>query len=139
MVARFAHAVFALGLGLGTLAAPSLATASTPGAEGTEQHFAVVRITVTQADGQVLRATQTVPWGDTAKLELAGKNAHAIAIAVGEADRVGVSYARDGAVVLSEASVKIEGRQSTVVHSDEAATIAVRIVRTTARVQSKPM
>src|SRR5690606_17554826 len=64
MVGRTLRALLVGTLTLGAIALPI--AAGTASAAAVEQQFAVVRLTIEQADGKVLRATQTVPWGQAA-------------------------------------------------------------------------
>ena len=134
MVGRSIRALFVFSITLGAAVAP--VAASTAEAAVVEQQFAVVRLTIEQADGKVLRATQTVPWGEAATFEVGESHRHVVAITPG--DVLSVDYARDGAEVLDDAQVRGQ-RGSTVVHSDATSTVAVRVVRTTARVESRPL
>lgn len=140
MVGFIAQSLVALGL-LGSAAVP-VASARTPEpeAEAAEQQFAVVRLTIEQDDGEILRATQTVSWGDAASFDLsAGSHVHRVSILARSPGQVEIDYVRDGGVLLEDASVATGGRRSTIVHRDEAATLAVRVIRTTARVESHPI
>lgn len=130
------RALLVLAITLGAVAAP--ASSSTAQAAVVEQHFAVVRLTIEQADGKVLRATQTVPWGEAAAFDLGESHRHVVAITPGDGQVLSVDYARDGADVLDDAQVKGH-RGSTVVHSDATATVAVRVLRTSARIESRPL
>lgn len=128
------RALFVFAITLGAAAAPVAAT--TAQAAVVEQQFAVVRLTIEQADGKVLRATQTVPWGEAATFDVGESHRHVVTITPG--DVLSVDYARDGAEVLDDAQVRGQ-RGTTVVHSDATSTVAVRVIRTTARVESRPL
>jgi hypothetical protein len=136
MVGRSMRAFLVLAITLGAVAATQLPT--TVQAAAAEQHFAVVRLTIEQADGKVLRATRTIPWGEAATFELGEAHRHVVAITPGDAHMVSVDYARDGADVLDGAEVQAQ-RGSTVVHSDATSTVAVRVLRTTARLETSPI
>lgn len=135
MVGRTLRALLVGTLTLGATALP--VAAGTASAAAVEQQFAVVRLTIEQADGKVLRATQTVPWGQAATFEVGESQRHVVAVVPGNGE-LAVDYDRDGAEVLADATVPTR-RGSAVVHSDAASTVAVRVLRTTARLESAPL
>jgi hypothetical protein len=136
MVGRSMRAFLVFAITLGAVALSQ--SPSTVQAAAAEQHFAVVRLTIEQADGKVLRATRTVPWGEAATFELGESHRHVVAVTPGDGQVVAVDYARDGADVLDDAQVQAH-RGSAVVHSDATSTVAVRVLRTTARIETTPI
>jgi hypothetical protein len=139
MLRRWMHALCALGITAGLVAAPTSAAANEPGAHVEAQHFAVVRISIRHAVGTVLSTTQTVPWGEVASFDLScGEHSHRVAIDIEDAHRADLTYARDGAVLVDDRSVETHARQATVVHEDDQATLTLRVIKTSARISISP-
>lgn len=115
------------------VAAPSVARANTP--QGIEREVAVVRVTIQQIDGSVLRATKATAWGEQAQFELGG---HALDLSVTDRSHLGVRYACDGSPVVDR-SLQTRPRSRTVVYSDEDVKITVQVIPVRVRVHGEPV
>lgn len=115
------------------VAAPAVARANTPSA--VEREVAVVRVTIQQIDGQVLRATKATPWGEQAQFELGG---HDLDLSVNDRNHLDMRYACDGSEV-TERSVESRPRSKVVVYADEDVKITVQVIPVKVRVHGEPM
>lgn len=108
------------------IAAPSIAQANTPRDVEVEQaqEAAVVRVTIQQADGKVLRATKATSWGEHAEFQLAG---HDLDLAVTDKHHIDVRYTRDGTKVANR-TVEASPRAHVVLHRDADTKITVQII-----------
>ncbi|MCA9707779.1 MAG: hypothetical protein KDK70_18150 [Myxococcales bacterium] len=136
--------LLALSFMLCGLAAPRMALANTPqdaqptqpGVEqGVEQEVAVVRVTIEQKDGKVLRATKATPWGDQAQFDLAG---HDLDLSLTDQRHFGVRYTRNGSTVADQ-SLEARPRERVVVHTDADVKVTVQVIPVKVRVRSTPV
>ena len=133
-----------LGLGLlgmfATVAAPAVASAD-PTVEASTQKVAVVRVTLQEADGSIVRApVKAVPFGDEVVFSVqSDRHEHLIKIRP-DSDtgtvRAAVTYARDGSVIANDRQVEVDARNK-VVHADRGAKISVAVTPTTVHVQAR--
>lgn len=115
------------------LAAPRDARANTP--RGVEQEMAVVRVTIQQDDGQVLRATKATPWGEQAQFELGG---HELDLSLTDRSHLGVHYALRGSKVV-ERAMEARPRSRVVIYADEDVKVTVQVIPVKIRVRGQTM
>lgn len=123
MTSTIRRAFFALmTVGLCGIAAPSVAQANTTA--GVEREMAVVRVTIQQDDGTVLRATKATAWGQVAQFELEG---HDLDLSVTDRRHLGMHYAHEGSEVDKE-SVDVTPRSRVVVYADQDVKVTVQVI-----------
>lgn len=101
---------------------------------------AAVRVEVVERDGARRRATQTVAWQDTARLQLAvGGHDHILAVTPSEQDRgiaLVVDHSRDGALLVDDLRIASEGHRAVLEHAD--GTVVITLVPIVAAVAIEP-
>lgn len=122
-------------LTVGAVGASADARAATPVAHATQQKVAVIKITIQEQDGTVVRAPiKAVPWGDAATFELSSDDhQHIVELRPARGDgslAVDVTYSRDGSQVSAQRSVAVGARRGSVVAKDTGAKVTVTVIPT---------